>query len=70
MSGVEMMADTGFSTIREAIESASDITGGIRGFEVAYAGLAVGTYTLVTLGSSAEEVAQKAVATVAALSDY
>lgn len=70
MGGVEMMADTGFSTIREAIQSATDISGGIRGFEVAYAGLAVGTYTLAALGSSAEEVAQKAVATVAALSDY
>ncbi|WP_442782717.1 hypothetical protein [Collimonas fungivorans] len=70
MGGVEMMADTGFSTIREAIQSASDITDGIRGFEVAYAGLAVGTYSLATLCSSAEEVARRAVATVAALSDY
>lgn len=69
LDGVEMMADAGFGTIREAIESASDITGSIRGFEVAYAGLAVGTYTLSTLGSSAEEVAQEAVATVAALRD-
>jgi hypothetical protein len=65
--GQEMMTESGFSTIREAIEAATDITGDIRGFEVAYAGVTVGTYPFATLCSSAEMVAQEAVATVAAL---
>ena len=64
--GHEMVADAGFSTVREVIESAADITGSILGFEVGYLGVTAGTFPLVTLRTSAETVAQLAVATVAA----
>lgn len=69
--GNEMMAEGGFSSIREAIESAADVTGDIRGYEVAYAGLVVGTYPLEMLRTAAERVAQQAVVTLASLGgDY
>lgn len=44
-----MLADAGFPTIRAAIESGIDITGEIRGFEVAYAGVTIGTYPMAML---------------------
>ena len=53
------MNDAGFASIREAIEGAADITGDIRGFEVRYEGLTVGTYPLALLQDSAESVAQQ-----------
>lgn len=68
--GQEMAFDAGFSSIREAIESAADIEGDIRGIEVVYAGLTVGTYPLEKLIASAEQVAQQAVETASLLRDY
>lgn len=68
--GHEMDSDAGFSSIREAIESAAEIEGDIRGVEVSYAGLMVGTYSLGKLLSSAEQVAQQAVETASLLRDY
>lgn len=68
--GQEMDSDAGFSSIREAIESAAEIEGNIRGVEVGYAGLMVGTYPLGKLLSSAEQVAQQAVETASLLRDY
>jgi len=41
------------------------MTGDIEGFEVAYEGIAVGTYTLKSLQSSPESIAKDALATVA-----
>jgi hypothetical protein len=66
----EMATDAGFSSIREAIESAADIEGDIRGIEVGYAGLTVGTYSVFKLLASAEQVAQQAVETASILQDY
>jgi hypothetical protein len=68
--GHEFMNDAGFASIREAIEAAADITGDIRGFEVRYEGLTVGTYPLALLQDSAESVAQQAVETLASLGDH
>jgi hypothetical protein len=68
--GQEMDSDAGFSSIREAIESAAEIEGNIRGVEVSYAGLMVGTYPLTKLLSSAEQVAQRALETASLLRDY
>lgn len=68
--GNEMDSDAGFSSIREAIESAAEIEGDIRGVEVSYAGLLVGTYSLGKLLSSAEQVAQQAVETASILRDH
>lgn len=68
--GHEMMADAGFSSIREVIESAIDITGRILGFEIAYSGVTVGTFPFYELRLSAEKVAQQAIETVAAFRQY
>lgn len=50
--------------------SAAEIEGDIRGIEVCYAGLVVGTYPLGKLLSSAEQVAQQAVEAASLLRDY
>lgn len=68
--GHEFMNDAGFASIREAVAAAADITGDIRGFEVRYEGLTVGTYPLALLQDSAESVAQQAVETLASLGDH
>ena len=60
-----MSSDAGLTSIRDALSSASDMTGDIEGFEVAYEGIAVGTYTLKSLQSSPESIAKDALATVA-----
>lgn len=63
--GQTMSSDAGLTSIRDALSSASDMTGDIEGFEVAYEGIAVGTYTLKSLQSSPESIAKDALATVA-----
>ena len=57
----------GYSSIREAIEAGSDLTGPITALEVAYGGVTAGTFTLQRIRVSAEEVAQHAVDTYAAV---
>jgi hypothetical protein len=69
-AGQELFSDTGFSSIAEALHAASDVTGDIVGFEVAYAGLVVGTYSVDVLRATAEEVAQRAVDTAASLRQF
>lgn len=62
--GEAMSSDVGLTSISEALSSASDITGDIEGFEVAYQGIVVGTYPVETLRSFPESVARDALATV------
>lgn len=69
-AGQELFSDAGFSSIAEALHAASDVTGDIVGFEVAYAGLVAGTYSVDVLRSTADEVAQRAVDTVASLRHF
>ncbi|MGM9482942.1 hypothetical protein ACS5PN_17235 [Roseateles sp. NT4] len=59
----------GFSSISEAIESAAGVTGDIRGFQISYGGLVIGTYPLETLRADAGAVAHRAVETAAAFQD-
>ena len=59
----------GFSSISDAIEAAADVTGGVLGFEVSYEGMVVGTYRLEVLRASPQEVASRAIETVAAFGD-
>jgi len=59
----------GFSSISDAIEAAADITGSVRGFEVSYDGLVVGTYPLKGLRATAQLVALRAIGTTAAFCD-
>lgn len=66
-AGQELFSDAGFSSIAEAIHAASDVTGDIVGFEVAYAGFVAGTYSVEVLRATADEVAQRAVDTAASL---
>lgn len=63
--GQAMSSDVGFSSISEALSSASDMTGDIEGYNVQYQGIMVGTYPNEFLQSSPESVARDAVATVA-----
>jgi hypothetical protein len=66
----ELFSDAGFSSIAEALHAASDVTGDIVGFEVAYAGFVVGTYPVETLRATADEIAQRAVDTAASLRQF
>jgi hypothetical protein len=69
-AGQELFSDAGFSSIAEALHAASDVTGDIVGFEVAYAGFVVGTYSVDVLRATADEVAQRAVDTAASLRHF
>ena len=69
-AGRELFSDAGFSSIAEAIHAASDVTGDIVGFEVAYAGFVAGTHSVEVLRATADEVAQRAVDTVASLRQF
>ena len=66
-SGQELFSDAGFSSIADAFRSAAEVTGAIRGYEVAYAGMVAGTYSVEELASSADAVAQRAVDLAASL---
>lgn len=66
--GTELYADAGFSSIEEALRSASGDTGDIRAFEVFYGGVVVGTYLTEDLHRTASAVAAHAVWIVSALS--
>jgi hypothetical protein len=68
--GHELYTDAGFSSIADALRSASDITGDIRGFEVCYGGVVVGTYPVQELHESAEVVAAHAVRTASAFGHH
>jgi len=69
-AGQELFSDAGFSSIAEALHAASDVTGDIVGFEVAYAGFVIGTYSVDVLRATADEVAQRAVDTAASLRQF
>lgn len=60
-AGEVLYEDAGFTSIEEAISAANDQQGPIRGFEVAYGGIVVGTYHCNELKSAAAAVAEKAV---------
>lgn len=65
--GEVLYEDAGFTSIEEAISSANNQQGPIRGFEVAYQGVVVGTYLCEELEHAVEEVAERAVELVEAL---
>lgn len=65
--GQSLLSGDGFGSIREAIQAAADITGPITALEVAYGGITAGTFTLYQLRASAEQIAQHAVGTYAAV---
>lgn len=65
--GEVLYEDAGFTSIEEAISAANDQQGPIRGFEIAYQGLVVGTYLCEELEHVAEELPVRAVELVAAL---
>jgi len=69
-AGQELFSDAGFSSIAEAIQAASDVTGDIVGFEVAYAGFVIGTYAIEVVRATAAEIAQRAVDTAASLRQF
>lgn len=69
LQGEEMFGDLGFASIGEALESASDVSGDIRGFKVSYGALTIGTYPMLALRTDAEVIARRAVVTAAALAD-
>ena len=58
--GEVLYEDAGFTSIEEAISAASNQQGPIRGFEVAYQGLVVGTYLCEELEHVVEDVATRA----------
>ena len=60
-SGQEVFSDAGFSSIADALRGAAEVTGAIRGYEVAYAGLVTGTYSVEELAATADAVAKRAV---------
>lgn len=66
-SGQEVFSDAGFSSIADALRTAADVTGAIGGYEVAYAGLVTGTYSVQELAATADAVAQRAVELAASL---
>lgn len=66
----EIDEPAGYPSIRAALEDAAGVTGDVAGLEVAYRGLVVGTYTLETVRSEAEQIAKRAVATRAAFGDF
>jgi hypothetical protein len=61
--GEPLLMDTGFASIREAIESGANLTA----LEVSYRGVVAGTFTLARLKRDAEDVATHAVETYAAV---
>lgn len=65
--GQAMSSDIGFTSISEALYSASKMTGDIEGFQVDYQGIVVGIYAADSLLSSADSVERAALATVAPL---
>lgn len=65
--GEPLYDDAGFASIEEAISAANNQQGPIRGFEIAYQGLVVGTYFCEELEHVVEEVAERAVELVTAL---
>ena len=65
--GEPLLMDTGFASIREAIESGANLTGPITALEVSYRGVVAGTFTLARLKRDAEDVAMHAVETYAAV---
>jgi hypothetical protein len=65
----EIDTSIGYASISEAIQSAADITGDVRGFEVAYQGLVIGTYPIGAIRESAAEIADRAVSTRGAFRD-
>lgn len=65
--GEVLYEDACFTSIEEAISAASNQQGPIRGFEVAYQGLVVGTYLCEEIEHVVEEVAERAVELVAAV---
>jgi hypothetical protein len=69
-SGQEVFSDAGFPSIAEALRSAADVTGDIRAYEIAYAGLVAGTYVVEELAASADAVAQRAVDLSASLGRF
>ncbi len=69
--GAEMFYDAGFPTIQSAIEFATlGDNGPIYAVEVAYQGLAVGTYAPEALEGLAETIAQRAASMVNSLRDH
>lgn len=69
-AGQELFSDAGFSSIAEALHAVSDVTGDIAGFELAYAGFVVGTYSVDVLHATVDEVAQRAVDTAASMRHF
>ncbi len=67
LPGESLLTDSGFASIREALESASHLTGPITALEVAFRGVSAGTFTLARLNRDAEEIAKHAVETYAAV---
>lgn len=61
----ELDAYGGFTSLSAAIQDAGDVTGDIKGFEIRYQGLVIGTYPLDALRESAESIALCAVETIA-----
>ena len=68
--GTELYADAGFSSIEDALRSASGDAGDIRGFEVCYGGVVVGTYLAEELSTTAAAIAARAVRTANAFDDH
>lgn len=65
--GEVLYEDAVFTSIKEAISSANDQQGPIRGFEVAYQGVVVGTYLCEELEHVVDEVAERAVELLAVI---
>ena len=65
--GDPLLMDTGFTSIREAIESGANLTGPITALEVSYRGVVAGTFTLQRLLRDADSVAKHLVETYAAV---
>lgn len=58
--GEVLYEDAGFTSIEEAISSANNQQGPIRGFEIAYQGVVVGTYLCEEIEHVVEEVVRRA----------
>lgn len=65
--GEVLYEDVGFTSITETIHAANNQQGPIRGFEIAYQGLVVGTYLCEEIEHVVAEVAERAVELVDAL---
>lgn len=53
--------DAGFTSIKESILAANDQQGPIKGFEVAYQGVVIGTYLCQELEHVVDDLAERAV---------